>query len=665
MTLSEASRAKTVRGVPMWVLWLVAGCGAAGFAILLGSLIVASQRATAARDRAEARQLHTYEVMLTAERLKSSLFDAQRGMRGYLISDSAAFLTGYEAAAAQIAPLARELRAMTVDNPGQQQQVTALDALIATQIDSMRGNIVAVRVGRRNQALAAVSSGVGEAHIARIREVANAIVAEEQRLLDRRGIVLNTAVTATDEARRALSVLGMLLLAAAMMAGYVSIRSASRARRATDLAVEAAHTRGTLEAAVALRTAEIAASNVALKDEIAAKQAAEHQMRQMQKLESIGQLTGGIAHDFNNMLAIVIGSLDLALRRLDDPTGRVVKYIDNAMDGAKRAATLTARLLAFSRQQALAPEPIDPNVFVGNISEILRRTLGEGIQIETVLAGGLWRTYADAGELENAIVNLAVNARDAMDGAGKLTIETANTHLDDAYAVENADALPGQYVVICVTDTGSGMPDTVIAKAFDPFFTTKDVGKGTGLGLSQVYGFVRQTGGHVKIYSESSEGTTVKLYMPRWIGADAAEKTAVVAGELPRARDGETVLVVEDEASVRLVTVDALRDLGYVVLHAGNAEEALVVLGSDERIDLLFTDVVMPGRNGRELAEAAQVLRPALKVLYTTGYTRNAVVHNGMLDAQVAFLSKPFSIEAMAVKVRHVLDGGGVNRLVG
>ena len=643
------------------LLWLLALGGALGFGALLVTLLLAAQRADEARTRAEARQIHTFQVMLTAEQLKSSLFDAQRGMRGYLISDSQTFLPGYQAAASQIAPLARKLRLLTVDDPGQQRRVTMLDALIVTQIDSMRANIAAVRGGRRNQALAAVSSGVGELHIARIREVASAIVAEEQRLLERRGVVLGAAVVAANEAQRALSVTGMLLLAVAMLAGYVSLRGVISVRRATAIADEAAHARATLETAVALRTDEIAATNAALKAEIVAKEAAEGQVRQMQKLESIGQLTGGIAHDFNNMLAIVIGSLDLALRRLDDPAGKVIGYIDNAMDGAKRAATLTKRLLAFSRQQALAPEPIDPNTFVGHISELLRRTLGEGIQIETVLAGGLWRTYADAGELENAIVNLAVNARDAMDGTGKLTIETANTHLDDAYATGH-DATAGQYVVICVTDTGGGMPDEVIARAFDPFFTTKAVGKGTGLGLSQVYGFVKQTGGHVKIYSEVGEATTVKLYMPRWTGAAAPDKRVVSVGELPRAHDGETVLVVEDEASVRLVTVDALRDLGYFVLHAGDADEALAALGSGQRVDLLFTDIVMPGRNGRELAEAAQALRSELKVLYTTGYTRNAVVHNGMLDAQVAFLAKPFSVEALAVKVRHVLDGGGVNR---
>ncbi|TRW15189.1 CHASE3 domain-containing protein [Glacieibacterium frigidum] len=653
------------RGLRQPLLWLLALGGTAGFGILLVTLLLAAQRADESRQHAEEWQLHTYRVMLTAERLQSSLFDAQRSMRGALITNDSAYLPVYSAAVGRVPGLTAQLRRMTRDNPRQQRRIDWLDALIKTQLDRMRTNEASVRSGEITPLIAAVRSGVGEVNISQIRTAIAAIVEEERQFLVTRAAVARAAGAEVREAARAVWVIGIALLALALVSGGAAVTALLRARRATALAEEAARARGTLETAVALRTAEIAASNAALKEEIAAKEVAESQVRQMQKLESLGQLTGGIAHDFNNMLAIVIGSLDLARRRLEDPTGKVLRYLDNAMDGAKRAATLTARLLAFSRQQALAPEPINPNTFVGNISELLRRTLGEAIQIETVLAGGLWRTYADAGELENAIVNLAVNARDAMGGTGKLTIETANTHLDDAYAASHADVEPGQYVVICVTDTGSGMPESVIAKAFDPFFTTKGVGKGTGLGLSQVYGFVKQTGGHVKIYSEADKGTTVKLYMPRWTGADGPDKIVMAAGELPRAAEGETVLVVEDEANVRLVTVDALRDLGYLVVHAGNADEALATIATEQRIDLLFTDIVMPGRNGRELAEAAQALRPGLPVLYTTGYTRNAVVHNGMLDAQVAFLSKPFSVEALAVKVRQVLDGGGVNRVVG
>ncbi len=401
-----------------------------------------------------------------------------------------------------------------------------------------------------------------------------------------------------------------------------------------------------LEARVAARTREI--------------EKAEAQIRQMQKMESIGQLTGGIAHDFNNMLAIVIGSLDIARRRLVDDPEKAMSFIDNARDGATRAASLTSRMLAFARQQPLAPESLDANKLVANMSELLRRTIGEQIKIETVLGGGLWRTMADPGEVENALLNLCVNARDAMPDGGKLTIETANSHLDDAYAAANFDVAPGQYVSICVSDTGSGMPPEVIEKAFDPFFTTKSVGKGTGLGLSQVYGFIKQSGGHVKIYSEIGHGTTVKIYLPRWFGADRGRGAAPAFEESGAVgAPDEIILVVEDEAGVRTLSVDALRELGYTVIHADSGAEALRMIDSHPKIDLLFTDIIMPEMNGRQLADRAVARRPDLKVLYTTGYTRNAVVHNGVLDPGVAFLPKPFTLEQLAIKVRQVLDAGG------
>jgi CheY-like chemotaxis protein len=384
----------------------------------------------------------------------------------------------------------------------------------------------------------------------------------------------------------------------------------------------------------------------------------------MQKMESVGQLTGGIAHDFNNMLAIVIGSLDLARRRLSGAEHpQVSQCLDNAREGAQRAAVLTARLLAFSRQQPLAPQLLDPNKLVGGMSELLRRTLGENIHVETVLAGGLWRTFADPAQLESAIINLAINARDAMPTGGKLTIETANSDLDERYARAHAEVEPGQYVLISVSDTGIGMAPEVVERAFDPFYTTKRAGKGTGLGLSQVFGFVKQSGGHVKIYSEIGRGTTVKVYLPRHLGAanttlaDEAEKAA-----LPLGTPDTIVLVVEDEEPVRHMTVDALRELGYSVVQASDGKEALQHLQLQPRIDVMFTDIVMPDMTGRELVDQARKSRPDLKVLYTTGYTRNAVVHNGVLDRDVAFLPKPFTLEQLAAKIRDVLADAGANR---
>lgn len=325
------------------------------------------------------------------------------------------------------------------------------------------------------------------------------------------------------------------------------------------------------------------------------------------------------------------------------------------MDGARRAATLTQRLLAFSRQQPLEPAVIDANRLLGGLSDLLARSLGETVALETVQGAGLWRTRADPNQLENAILNLAVNARDAMPEGGRLTIETSNAHVDDDYARE-AGIEPGQYVLLCVSDTGTGMTAEVIAKAFDPFFTTKGVGKGTGLGLSQVYGFIRQSGGHVKIYSEPGHGTTIKLYLPRYWGEDAPVDTRRPAGPVRGGHAGEVILVVEDEARVRAFTADALRELGYTVLQAESGAAALAVLESGQPVSLLFTDVVMPAMTGKQLAERALALQPGLRVVYTSGYTRNAVVHNGVLDPGTSFLAKPFNLEQLAAKIREALD---------
>jgi PAS domain S-box-containing protein len=389
--------------------------------------------------------------------------------------------------------------------------------------------------------------------------------------------------------------------------------------------------------------------------------AVEETLRQSQKMEAVGQLTGGIAHDFNNMLAVVIGSLELLSRRLAGGDPRAQRYVNAAGEGARRAALLTQRLLAFSRQQPLQPEPINANRLVSGMSELLRHSIGSDVRLETVLAGGLWPTHADPNQLENVILNLGVNARDAMPDGGRLTIETQNAHLDDRYAASELGVAPGQYVLIAVSDTGSGMPPAVVEKAFDPFFTTKAVGKGTGLGLSQVYGFVRQSGGHVKIYSEEGHGTTVKIYLPRLIGgADLADVTG--PGETLILRDSrELVLVVEDEAVVRQFTIDALTELGYRVLEADGAATALRLLDAHPDIALLLTDVVMPDVNGAKLAELARQRRPDLKVLFTTGYTRNAVVHNGVLGPGVELIGKPFSLEALSTKLRLVLGEPGEN----
>jgi PAS domain S-box-containing protein len=391
-------------------------------------------------------------------------------------------------------------------------------------------------------------------------------------------------------------------------------------------------------------------------EEVAERIRIEDTLRQSQKMEAVGQLTGGIAHDFNNMLAAIIGPLDLLVGRLDPEDARARRYVDIAMEAARRAAQLTQRLLAFSRQQPLQPESLDANKLVAGMSDLLTHSLGGDVRLETVLAGGLWRTHADPNQLENVILNLAVNARDAMPEGGRVTVETANCHLDHGYALEHPGISPGQYVLIAVSDTGKGMPAEVIAKAFDPFFTTKEVGRGTGLGLSQVYGFVKQSGGHVKIYSEVGDGTTVKVYLPRLMGAGAETTLVDNSSPVPRGELQEVILVVEDEPAVRQFSVDALTELGYRVFAADSAASALQILEAEPSISLLFTDVVMPETNGRKLADEACRRWPHLKVLFTTGYSRNAVVHNGVLDPGVNLIGKPFTLQELAARVREVLE---------
>jgi CheY-like chemotaxis protein len=370
----------------------------------------------------------------------------------------------------------------------------------------------------------------------------------------------------------------------------------------------------------------------------------------------MGQLTGGIAHDFNNLLQVIMGNLEVLQRRKLVADDNATRMIAAARRGAERAATLTQRLLAFARRQPLAPKSIDVNKLVNGMSELLHRTLGESIRIETVQAGGIWRVHADANQLENALLNLAVNARDAMESGGKLTIETANVHLDDAYADAN-EIRSGQYVMIAVSDTGTGMANDVAAKAFEPYFTTKDVGKGSGLGLSQVYGFIKQSGGHAKIYSEPGQGTTIKLYLPRLAQEEDVDAATALAGALPQGQYDRLILIVEDDEDVRAHAVAMLKELGYAVIEAADGTEALRVLDAHPDVRLLFTDVGLPGGlNGRQLADEVRRRRPDLDVLFTTGYARNAIVHHGRLDPGVELITKPFTFAALATKVHGIFE---------
>ena len=396
------------------------------------------------------------------------------------------------------------------------------------------------------------------------------------------------------------------------------------------------------------------ALEVRVAEEIADRRQAEAALQQAQKMEAIGQLTGGVAHDFNNLLQVIAGSLQLLGR---DVAGneRAEKRIAAALAGVSRGAKLASQLLAFGRRQALEPKTVNVGRLVSGMDEMLRRTLGEAIEIETVISGGLWNSLVDPSQIENALLNLAINARDAMENGGKLTIEVGNASIDDAYARNHPDAVPGQYVMLAVTDTGTGIAPDIIERVFEPFFSTKGEGKGTGLGLSMVYGFVKQSGGHVRIYSEIGHGTTVKLYLPRTLAEEDALRPLEVG---PIVGGSETIVVAEDDEGVRETVVEMLTELGYRVLKAKDATSALTVIESGVHVDLLFTDVVMPGPlKSPELARKVRDAYPSMAVLFTSGYTENSIVHGGKLDPGIELLAKPYTREALARKVRNVLAG--------
>ncbi|RZM35461.1 MAG: response regulator [Sphingomonas sp.] len=385
---------------------------------------------------------------------------------------------------------------------------------------------------------------------------------------------------------------------------------------------------------------------------------AQEALRQAQKMEAVGQLTGGIAHDFNNLLQGITGSLEIVQRRVaQGRVGELDRFITGATTAANRAASLTHRLLAFSRRQPLDPRPVQANPLIASLEDLLRRTTGEQIVLKTVLEPGLWTTLCDPNQLENSLLNLVINARDAMPHGGTLTIETCNARLDDHFVASQRDVRPGDYVCICVSDTGTGMSADTIAKAFEPFFTTKPIGQGTGLGLSMIYGFARQSEGHARIYSEVGRGTTVKLYLPRHHGTAQQDETLPGTAQVQGTDVGEIVLVVEDDAVVRSLIVDVLGELGYRAVEAQDGPAGLERLRTMERIDLLVTDIGLPGLNGREVADAGRALRPGLRVLFMTGYAENAALASGFLEPGMAMITKPFAIDALATQIRTIIKG--------
>lgn len=582
---------------------------------------------------------HTLVVETALYRLDGAIRRAESEERGYIITRDPAYLRPKDEIAAQLEKGLAEVAALVGDNPEQVERLSKLRPLLQERLVQLQHKIDVMRAGDFDAAAEIVRTGQGKALTDRIDVLVAEMIAQEDALHHRRDQEMSEA---TDTLQTAIGSLIVLIAGVAILAVLLAERQLNALRKSSEnlklayneLIAESTK-RGSLEA----------------------------QLRQSQKLEALGHLAGGIAHDFNNMLGVIVSSLNILRRKLRRNEGGLDSLIDSAMDGADRAAALVRRLLAFSRIQPLDPQPLDVNSLVNGMSAILHRTLGAHIHLETVLAPDLWPTKVDANELESAILNLAVNARDAMPTGGQLTIETQNTELDAYYANENPTATPGEYVLIAISDTGVGMPPDVAAKAFDPFFTTKPIGKGTGLGLSQAHGFATQSGGHIKIYSEIGRGSCLKLYLPRYLKeSEAGEpppQPPPSEEEFPRGRPGEIVLIVEDDENARRATAQGVRELGYTVLEAESGKEAIRLLRARADIALMITDVVMPEMDGARLAREAVFRRHALHVMFITGYSQHAIARDGMLDPDVNLLTKPFSLAQLAKKIREVLDARG------
>ncbi|HMK41667.1 MAG TPA: CHASE3 domain-containing protein [Methyloceanibacter sp.] len=609
-----------------------------GFALLAMATIALVIGLVRSRE-ADMAVTHTVEVQHTAQAFIIATRDAESAVRSYLLSGDAKDLDQFEPSLAEATTQLKTLAMLTADNAIQQSRIQILDSLLQAKAEQLNNCVALAKAGQKDSALAVINSSVN-------RDLLNKIRAEIEEVLDSERNLLSARQSHAAQSRYVFAALIAVALATAIiLASLLAISTRSALQGLLD------------------RTRE-------LEEESKLRQEAEATVRQAVKMEAVGQLTGGIAHDFNNLLTIIIGNLDKARRVLagaDNPgdvttlRGNLAKSIEDAMKGANSAAQLTQRLLAFSRRQTLEPARVDLNRLVTDMEQMLRRTLGEDIDIEIVLGAGLWPTFVDPHQVENVLLNLALNAKSAMPKGGHMTIETANCYLDDAYVARFGDVEAGQYVLLCVSDTGSGIKPQVLDRVFEPFFTTKPHGEGSGLGLAMVHGFIKQSGGHIRIYSEEGVGTTVKVYLPRATGDEKV--AAVPAGKrphptpTPNAKKDETVLVVEDNEGVRGYAAEVLEQLGYRVLVASDAKEAMRLLADGKSVDLLFTDVVLPGAiTGRVLADQAKDMRPGLRVLYTTGYTRNAIVHQGRLDPDVHLLNKPYTQQDLARKVRERLD---------
>jgi len=672
-------------------------------------------------QRARANTMLSFATIRTVSALDEAMQDAERGQRGYLITGREDYLEPYQHAKERLPQLMLDLQSATARYADQQQRLLKLQADLTTKMNELAATIAAMRQHGYDAARAIVDTDLGRqsmeaisADLAAIGEAANTRLTDRLTAsADAEGRVTKTFIFGSVVSAAGL-LIGALLLAHALRRATISEETLQATLDSVREGVAALDHRGRLRAwnsefaailgvsgddlhvgappvLAGVRDSEVGAhlrelgtmprhtgrstlgefagregsrveifhnpagdggSVVTLLD-VTERRKTEEMLGQAQKLEAVGRMTGGVAHDFNNLLTVIIGGLDL-LRRSIGRDPEAWQRIDMMHSAAERAARLIRQLLAFARRQPLQPEIVNLGPVIQEALPLIRRAVGESVTVECVVAGGLWNTAVDSAEFQAAVLNLAINGRDAMPEGGKLTIELGNAALDDAYAARHAEVEPGQYVMFAITDTGSGMDGETLAHAVDPFFTTKSPGEGTGLGLPQVYGFAKQSGGHFKIYSEAGEGTTVKLYLPRSLAQETVQARPVAEAAVTGC---ETVLLVDDDDIVRTTVALMLEDLGYRVVEAPGGAEALALLRRGEKVDLLFTDVVMPGPvSGRRLAEEAGKIDPALRVLFTSGYTENAIIHHGRLDPGLELLSKPYTRDQLAAKLRRVLD---------
>jgi signal transduction histidine kinase len=587
--------------------------------------------------QADEQVRHTLDVRTGARNILRDIQAAVLKERAFLLTlDRAKLGKDFQASLDRIVNAATALSNDVADNPAQVTRLETVSQDIADLSRTLIETVALMDSGRNAEAVAVVRSDKVQHLLDSLRKQLDEIVGVEESLLaarDRDAALLENVF---------LWVIGTSLAVA--LALSIGLQGATR-HFVTSLQQHADE----------------------LKAEISRRENTEATLRQIQKMEAVGQLSGGIAHDFNNLLTIILGNIEMIKRRLANavPTeaaAKIEKHIDMAQQAGRNAAKLTHRLLAFARRQPLEPKRVDCNKLVTDMTDMLRRSIGEAIDFEAVLGAGIWPALVDPNQLESALLNLAVNAQHAMPNGGRLTIETANTFLDEAYASRFGDVTQGQYVMISVADTGTGIAPDVLENVFEPFFTTKPVGVGTGLGLSMVHGFMKQSGGHVRIYSEVGHGTTVKLYLPRYVAATSGGSVHPVGAErehapLARALGGQTILIVEDNDGVRDYAREILSDLGYSIHEAVNADDALDIVKSGIPLDLLFTDVVLPGgKSGRQLSDEVAQLRPSLPVLFTTGYTQNAIVHHGRLDPGVQLIGKPYTQHDLANRIRRLLE---------